>query len=67
MNAFELLKTVWPLIVIQLIFQLYALYDMVVTKKRKTKNLNPLLWGFIIVIGELFGAALYFLIGRSEE
>lgn len=67
MNATDIISVIWPLIVIQLAFQIYALIDLFKIKKSKTKNLSPVLWAVIIVLGEIIGAALYFLLGRSEE
>lgn len=63
----QLLSIIWPLLVLQFGFQIYALYDLIKVKSGKTKNLTPVVWGVIIVIGEILGAALYFLIGRHEE
>jgi len=65
MNILELLKLIWPLVLIQLGLQIYAIYDVV--KRKKTKNLSPLIWIIIIVLGEIIGPAAYFLLGRSEE
>jgi hypothetical protein len=67
MSLVEILKIVWPLILIQLAFQIYALIDLFRVKKAKTKNLSPAIWGIIIVLGEVVGPALYFIFGRSEE
>lgn len=67
MSAIEILKTVWPLILVQLAFQVYALIDLFRTKKGKTKNLSATIWGIIIVLGEIVGPAVYFIFGRSEE
>lgn len=61
----DLLKLIWPLIVIQLALQIYALIDL--AKKGKTRNLTPAAWIFIIVFGEILGSIIYFVIGRSEE
>ncbi len=65
MNITELLKLIWPLLLVQIVLQVYALYDLV--KRRKTRNLTPLIWGIIIVLGEIIGPAVYFILGRSEE
>jgi len=65
MDISQILKLVWPLIVIQLALQVYALVDLV--KKGKTKNLSLAIWLIIILLGEIVGATLYLLIGRSEE
>lgn len=67
MQVIDLLKIIWPLIAIQLGFQIYAIVDLVKIKNKKVKNLTPLAWGLIIVFGEIIGAALYFIFGRSEE
>jgi hypothetical protein len=67
MDALEILKVIWPLILLQLAFQVYALVDLYGKKKGKTKNLSSTVWAIIIVIGEIVGPALYFIFGRSEE
>lgn len=67
MDALEIVKLIWPIIVIQLALQIYAIIDLVVTKKKKTRNLTPLIWGLIIILGEIIGAALYFIIGRNDK
>jgi len=65
MNVTEILKVVWPLILVQVGLQVYAIVDLV--KRKKTRNLTPVIWGIIIVLGEIIGAAVYLLLGRSEE
>jgi len=65
MNVTEILKLVWPLILVQVGLQVYAIVDLV--KRKKTRNLTPVIWGIIIVLGEIIGAAVYLLLGRSEE
>jgi Na+-driven multidrug efflux pump len=65
MDAAELIKLIWPIIVIQLALQIYAIVD--VLKKGKTKNLSVPIWVIIILLGEIVGAIVYLLAGRSEE
>jgi len=67
MSVLEILKIVWPLILVQLAFQIYALVDLFRAKKGKTKNLSSTIWSVIIIGGEIVGPALYFIFGRSEE
>lgn len=67
MKVAEILSIIWPLILIQIAFQVYALVDLIAIKKKKTKNLSVVIWGIIIVLGEIVGPALYFIFGRSEE
>lgn len=66
MDPVEIIKLVWPLLVFQIAFQLYALFDLYVIKKKMTKNMSVVAWTIIIVVGEIVGPALYFLFGRSE-
>lgn len=65
-DAIEIIKIVWPILIFQIAFQAYALFDLFAMKKKKTKNLSVIAWTLIIVLGEIVGPALYFLFGRSE-
>lgn len=65
LDVMNVIKMIWPILVIQLALQIYALVDLI--RRKKTKNLTPLVWGLIIVFGEIAGAAVYLIIGRSEE
>ncbi len=66
MEIQQIIQIVWPLIVIQLAFQIYALFDLIVTKKGKTKNLKSFIWVIILVFGGILGPIFYFTLGRSE-
>jgi len=61
----EIIKFAWPLILIQFGLQIYALIDLF--RKKKTKNLSIYVWAIIIIIGEIVGPVLYFILGRSED
>jgi len=61
----EIIKIALPVIVLQLIIQIYAIID--VARKKKTRNLSVPIWLVIIILGELVGAIVYFIIGRAEE
>jgi len=65
LDAINIIKIIWPVIVLQLALQIYALVDLI--KRKKTKNLSPKIWGAIIILGEIVGAAIYLIVGRSEE
>jgi hypothetical protein len=65
MDHIDILKLVWPIIVLQIGLQIYAIVD--VLKKKKTKNLSPAIWIVIIIIGEIIGPVAYLLAGRSED
>lgn len=64
-QVFDLLKLIWPLIVLQFGVQIYAILDVV--KKNKTRNLSVPAWIVIIVLTEIVGPIIYFVYGRSEE
>ena len=63
--SISILKLLWPVLVIQIGLQIYAVVD--VLKNKKTKNLSVPIWIVIIVIGEILGPIVYFLVGKSEE
>ncbi|AKM82624.1 TPA: hypothetical protein DD449_01200 [Candidatus Berkelbacteria bacterium] len=65
MQVLEIIKFVWPLIILQLAVQVYAIYDL--AKRGKTKNLNFAIWLIIIILGEILGSIVYLLVGRAEE
>ena len=67
MEVSEIIKFLVPLVVLQIGFQVYAIYDLVAKKQRKTRNLNFAIWLVIIILGEIAGPALYFILVRSEE
>ena len=64
-STLEIIKIALPVIVLQLIIQIYAIID--VARKKKTRNLSVPIWLVIIILGELVGAIVYFIIGRAEE
>jgi len=52
-----------PIVLLQLILMIVALVDL--SKREKTRG-PKWLWAVIIVLGELVGPILYFVIGREE-
>jgi len=65
MDPIDIIRIIWPVIVIQLAVQIYAIVDII--RKKKTKNLSPTIWIVVIIFGELLGAIIYLLAGRAEE
>jgi hypothetical protein len=65
MDPSTLIKTIWPLIVIELALQIYAIVDVI--KKKKVKNLSIPIWIIIIILVGTIGPILYLLLGRTEE
>ncbi len=61
----DILKMVWPIILIQLVLQVYAIVDII--QKKKTRNLSVPIWVVVIILGEIIGSVLYLMFGRSEE
>jgi len=54
-----------PLILVEIGLMAFALYDLV--KRRRVKGGNKWVWGVVIVVVNLIGPILYFVIGREEE
>ena len=54
-----------PLILVEIGLMAFALYDLV--KRKRVKGGNKWVWGIIIVVVNLIGPILYFVIGREEE
>ncbi|MDH4334953.1 MAG: PLD nuclease N-terminal domain-containing protein [Chloroflexota bacterium] len=61
----EILPLLIPLLVLQLALMGVGLYDLT-RPDRKVKGGNKLVWGLVIVLGELFGPLVYFLFGRED-
>lgn len=55
----------WPLILLQIILLILALLDL--RKRKKLNHLSRSVWILVIVLFNLFGPILYFIIGRGEE
>jgi hypothetical protein len=55
-----------PLVVLQLLLIVLALRDLT-RPERRVRGGSKLLWGIVIVLGELLGPLVYFSIGRVEE
>ena len=55
-----------PLVVIQLTLQIAAIVSLLKRDNSQIRWNNRLIWILIIVLGELIGPILYFVIGRIE-
>jgi hypothetical protein len=62
----EVLPLLVPLIVLQLVLLGVALYDLT-RPERRVKGGSKLVWGLVIVFGQLLGPLVYFLFGRDED
>ena len=60
----ELLPLIWPLIVIQLGLMVFALVDL----SRRTTTRGPKwVWALVIIVINIIGPIVYFVIGREDE
>jgi hypothetical protein len=62
----QILAIAVPLIAIQLALLVIALRDLLRPERRVRGN-SKLLWGIVIVLGELIGPLVYFAVGREPE
>ena len=65
MTIEEALPFIIPLVILQIALVVFALYDLTRPERRVRGN-NKLLWGLIIVLGEIVGSLIYFLVGRED-
>ncbi len=63
MEIGDVLRIFWPLILLQLAVTAFALIDLV--RREKVKHLPKIVWG-VIIIANVIGAIIYFVIGREE-
>jgi hypothetical protein len=65
MTIEEILPLLIPLIVLQLALIGVGLFDLT-RPDRRVKGGNKLVWGLVIVLGQLLGPLVYFLFGRED-
>ncbi|HET7645772.1 MAG TPA: PLD nuclease N-terminal domain-containing protein [Candidatus Limnocylindria bacterium] len=65
MTLEEILPFLIPLIVLQLVLMAVGLYDLT-RPDRRVKGGNKLVWGLVIVFGQMIGPLAYFLFGRED-
>ena len=61
----EALPFLIPLLVLQLTLMAVGLYDLT-RPERRVRGGNKLIWGLVIVLGELIGPLVYFFFGRED-
>ena len=59
-----ILKLLVPVILLQVGLMIFALIDL--SKRERVKGNNKLLWGIIIVLFQILGPLVYFIIGRED-
>ena len=65
MTQGELLALLAPLVILQLGLMVLALRDLLRPERRVVGG-HKLVWGLVIVLGELLGPILYFTVGREN-
>lgn len=65
MNETEIVLLLLPVLVIQLGLLVLALRDLL-RPERRVRGDSKLMWGLIIVVVNIIGPILYFLVGREE-
>ncbi len=65
MTLQEALPLLIPLLVLQLILLVLALWDLT-RPERRVRGDNKLVWGVVIVLVSMFGPLAYFLFGRED-
>lgn len=60
----QYLPLIIPLLIIQFVLVVFALVDL--AKRQKTRG-PKWAWALIILLGEIIGPVVYFLVGRPEE
>ena len=65
MNLSEILPLLIPLLILQLVLIVIALRDLL-RPERKVRGGSKILWGVVILLGELIGPLLYLGVGRRS-
>jgi phospholipase D-like protein len=61
----EILPFLIPLLILQLALLVTGLYDLT-RPERRVRGGNKVIWGLVIVLGQLIGPLIYFLFGRED-
>ncbi len=64
MELREALTAFWPLFVLQFILTVSALVS--IARRGKTKKLPKAAWVLIVLFISIFGAVIYFIIGKGD-
>jgi len=66
MTTEQIILLVTPIVLLELGLLILALRDLL-KPERRVRGDSKLMWGVIIVVINLIGPILYFLVGREEE
>ncbi len=66
MNETTILLLILPIVILEIALIVFALRDLV-RPERRVRGDSKLLWGIIIVLFQIIGPILYFVVGRETE
>ena len=66
MDQTQILLLLTPVVLVQLGLLILALRDLL-RPERRVRGDSKLMWGVIVVVVNIIGPILYFLVGREEE
>jgi len=61
-----ILLQILPIVILEIALIVFALRDLV-RPERRVRGDSKLLWGIVIVLFQLIGPILYFMVGRETE
>jgi hypothetical protein len=61
-----ILLLILPIVILEIALIVFALRDLV-RPERRVRGDSKLLWGIVIVLFQLIGPILYFMVGRETE
>jgi len=64
-GVLELLRVIWPLLLLQFGLMIWALVDLL--RRRTPRTLSLAAWIIIILFINFFGPIAYFIFGRAEQ
>lgn len=65
MEISEVVRTLWPLLLLQLVLTVAALID--IARRKRVRYLPKTAWVLISLFVATIGPIVYFLVGRGEE
>ena len=61
-----ILLLILPIVILEIALIVFALRDLV-RPERRVRGDSKLLWGIVIVLFQIIGPILYFVVGRETE
>ena len=66
MNETTILLLILPIVILEIVLIVLALRDLV-RPERRVRGDSKLLWGIVIVLFQIIGPILHFVVGRETE